>query len=109
MTTIETVITILGLAVITLVTRAFFLIPDRDLPMPGWLREGLRYAPLAAMAAVVVPEIVTNQGTLIATWKDPRLYGAAAGAAYYFWRRGILGTIVCGTAVLLALKLLLGW
>jgi hypothetical protein len=29
--------------------------------------------------------------------------------AYFFWRRDILGTIVSGTAVLLALKLGLGW
>ena len=44
---------IVGLAVITLVTRGFFLIPEREWPLPTWLREGLRYAPLAALAAVV--------------------------------------------------------
>jgi len=69
----------------------------------------LRYAPLAALVAVVVPEIITNQGTLITTFKDARLYGAAAGAAWFFWRGGILGTIVAGMAVLLPLRLGLGW
>jgi branched-subunit amino acid transport protein len=34
----------LGLAVITLVTRAFFMVPERELPMPEWLKRGLRYA-----------------------------------------------------------------
>ncbi|HET8698218.1 MAG TPA: hypothetical protein VFO94_12065 [Gammaproteobacteria bacterium] len=32
----------------------------------------------------------------------------AAGTAYFWWRRGILGTIVVGTAVMLAAKLGLG-
>jgi branched-subunit amino acid transport protein len=105
----EGVVTIVGLAVLTAVTRAFFLLPDREVPIPLWLKQGLRYAPLAALAAVVVPEIVLTQGHLITTFKDARLYAAAAGAAYFFWRRGILGTIVTGTLVLLSLRLSLGW
>ena len=53
MSTWETVFAILGLTVITVATRGFFLYPERDLPLPEWLRQGLRYAPLAAIAAVV--------------------------------------------------------
>ena len=79
------------------------------LPMPGWLREGLRYAPLAALAAVVAPEVVMTQGRLIDTWRDARLFAVAAATVYYFWRRDILGTIVTGTAAMLALRLVLGW
>ena len=78
-------------------------------PLNDWLRQGLRYAPLAAMAAVVVPEIVMQQGHLIHTWQDARLFAAAAGAAWFWWRRGILGTIVVGMVVLLPLRLGLGW
>ena len=108
---VEAVVTIVGLAALTLLARAFFFLTKREIPLPGWLRQGLRYAPLAALAAVVVPEIVLIPGTdeLIDTWKDPRLYGAAAGAAWFFWRGDILGTILVGMAVLLPLKLLLGW
>lgn len=109
MSTLETALTILGLAIISVVTRGFFLIPEREVPIPHWLREALRYAPLAALVAVVAPEIVLTQGQLIHTWQDARLFAAAAGAAWFWWRRGILGTIVCGTAVLLGLRLGLGW
>jgi branched-subunit amino acid transport protein len=105
----EALITILGMAAVTVITRAFFLFPDKEVPLPGWLKQGLRYAPLAAMAAIVVPEIVMTQGHLIHTVKDARLYAAAAATAYFFWRRGILGTILTGTAVMLALRLGLGW
>ncbi len=109
MTGWEAAIAIVGLAVLTLLTRGFFLLPEREVPIPAWLRQGLRYAPLAALAAVVAPEVVMSQGELISTVKDARLYAAAAAAAYFFWRRGILGTIVTGTAVMLAMRLGLGW
>ena len=100
---------ILGLAVITVATRGFFLYPDRELPLPDWLRQGLRYAPLAALAAVVVPEVLLTQGHLLTTWKDARLFAVAAATAWFFWRRGILGTIVVGTGVMVALRLTVGW
>lgn len=102
-------VTIAGLVLITVGTRGFFFLSRRDLALPEWLREGLRYAPLAAMAAVVVPEVVMTQGALITHWQDARLFAAAAGGLYFWWRRGILGTIVAGMAVLLPLRLGLGW
>ncbi len=105
----EGVVAVVGLTVITIVCRGFFFLSKREIPIPGWLRQGLRYAPLAAMAAVVVPEIVMQQGHLIGTWQDARVFAAAAGAAWFWWRRGILGTIVVGMAVLLPLRLGLGW
>lgn len=109
MSPLETVVTIVGLALLTLLTRAFFLFPERELPMPMWLQQGLRYAPLAALVAVVAPEVVMTQGQLIDTWRDARLPAVAVASAYYFWRRGILGTILSGTATLLLLRLGLGW
>ena len=105
----ETAVAILGLAVITVVTRGFFFLSEREIPIPDWLRQGLRYAPLAALAAVVLPEIVMQQDRLIASWQDARLFGATAGAAWFWWRRGILGTILVGMAVFLPLRLALGW
>ena len=102
-------VTIAGLTAITVVTRAFFLFSDRELVLPDWVNRGLRYAPLAALAAVVVPEVVMSHGQLIDTWQDARLYAVVASTTYYLWRRGILGTIVSGMLVLVPLKLGLGW
>jgi branched-subunit amino acid transport protein len=109
MSTWETVVAIIGLAMITIGTRGFFLFPERELPLPAWLRQGLRYAPLAALAAVVAPEVLMTQGHLITTLKDARLYAVLAATAYFFWRRGILGTIVTGTLVMVALRAGLQW
>jgi branched-subunit amino acid transport protein len=105
----EAFITIVGLTAITVFTRSFFLLSDRELVLPDWVKRGLRYAPLAAIAAVLVPEIVMTHGELISTWKDARLFAVAAAGAYFAWRRGMLGTIVSGMAVLIPLKLGMVW
>lgn len=109
MSTLEVLIAILGMAAVSLLCRSFFLLPEEDLPMPRWLREGLRYAPVAALTAVVMPELVMTQGHLIRTWQDARIFGALAGLAWYAWRRDLFGTIVCGTGVMLVLRFLLHW
>lgn len=102
-------IAVFGLAGITVLTRGFFMIGDKPLPIPDWLRELLKVAPLAALVAVVAPEIFMTQGQVITTWQDARWPAALAATAYYFWRKGILGTILVGMAVLLPLRLGLGW
>lgn len=109
MSAVEGVIAILGMALITLLTRAFFLLPERELPLPAWLQQGLRYAPLAALVAVIAPEIVMTQGQLISTWRDARLPAVLVATAYFYWRRDILGTILSGTTAFLLIKLGLGW
>jgi branched-subunit amino acid transport protein len=105
----QLVIATIGMTVISVITRGFFLLPNRAWPLPHWLLQGLRYAPLAALVAVIAPEIVLTNGVLIDTWRDARLFAVATGSAYFVWRRDILGMIIAGTAVLLALRIGLGW
>lgn len=109
MTDLWTITTILGLAVVTVVTRGFFIFSSRPWRLPVWAERGLQYAPIAALTAVVVPEVVMTQGQLVSTWMDARIFGAAAGMAVYLWRRDTLLTIVAGMAVYLPLRLVAGW
>lgn len=100
---------IVGLTLVSIINRSFFFISRREVPLPKLLQRGLRYAPLAALAAVIAPEVVMVHGHLIDTWRHPPLWGAVAACGYFVWRRGLLGTIVAGTAACLALRLGLGW
>jgi hypothetical protein len=50
-----------------------------------------------------------HQGQLIGTLLDARLPAVVAALGYYFWRHGILGTIVTGMVVYLPLHIGLGW
>jgi len=100
---------IAGLAGVTVLTRCFFFILDRQWTLPGWAERALQYAPVAALAGVIAPEVVMAGGELVRTWQDARLFGAVAGAALYFWRRSVLLTMAGGMAVYLPLHLALGW
>lgn len=107
--TARTALTILGLALVTVVTRGFFLWPKREVPIPVWLQRGLKVAPLAALAAVVVPEIALTHGHLVDTWHDARLPAVLAATLWYLWRPGVLGPLLAGLAFYLPLRVVLGW
>ena len=77
--------------------------------MPEWLKRGLKYAPLAALAAVIVPELVMDQAALIYTLADARLPASVVAVLYFFWRRDIMGTIALGMLVYLPLHIGLNW
>ena len=106
-------LTIFGMACVTVVSRSFFFMSKKPWTLPPWAQRGLQYAPLAAVAAVIAPEIVMSQGAVIQTLQDARLFAVAAGIAYFYWRKGagqvVLGTIVVGMAVYLPLHIGLGW
>lgn len=109
MTDLWTLGVIVGMACVSVVARCFFFISNRPWRLPGWIERGLPYAPIAALAAVVLPEVLVPGGDLIDTWQDARLFGAAVAVAVYFWRRDVLLTLVVGMAVYLPLYIGLGW
>lgn len=115
-TDLWTLLVIVAMGAITALARSFFFLSKRPWTLPDWAQRGLAYAPIAALSAVVLPEIVMTQGQLIGSWSDARIYAAAAACAYFFARRigapqrnAVLGTIIAGMAVYLPLKLGLGW
>jgi branched-subunit amino acid transport protein len=105
----EFALVVLGMAALSAFTRAFFFLSRKEWPMPAWLRTGLKFGPAAALVAVVAPAVVMGPAGVVATWQDARLWAAAAAALYFSWRRDLLGTIVWGMVVMLALRLGLGW
>lgn len=108
-TPLDIVLACAGLAAITVLTRSFFFLSPRELRLPGWAGRALRQAPLAALAAVVLPEVLLVQGQWPeAPWRDARTWSALAATAWFAHRRDLLGTIAVGMAVLLTLRLGLG-
>lgn len=104
-----TMLIIVGMTSITVVTRSLFFISSRPWLLPEWARRGLQFAPVAALAAVIAPEVLLTDGLSLATWRDARLFAVAAGLACFGWRGSVLGTIVAGMAVYLPLHLAVGW
>ena len=104
-----TLLACVGLGLITLLTRGFFIASTKQWELPSWVQRGLHYAPIAALSAVIVPEIFMTQGVLMTSVVDARWMAAVAGAVWYFKRGGILGTIATGMMVYLPLHIGLGW
>ena len=102
-------ITILGMAAVTAISRGFFLWSKRDQRLPDALQRALQVAPLAAIVAVLAPEIFMTHGALTGTWRDARLPAALAATAFYAWRPGVLGPLLAGLALYMPLHVGLGW
>ncbi len=107
------IIVILGLALITLITRSFFLFSERQWQLPSWMQRGLQFAPIAALSAVIIPEIFMLNSQIAAPWTNPRVYAAIGGTLFFMARKGqgqvVLGTILFGMSIYLPLHLGLGW
>jgi branched-subunit amino acid transport protein len=101
--------TIVGMAAVTAIARNFFLFARRDTKLPEPLQRALQVAPLAAIVAVLAPEIFMVHGALLDTWRDARLPAAAAATLFYAWKPGVLGPLIAGLAFYLPLRLALGW
>jgi len=104
-----TLVACVGLGLISVLTRGFFIISTKQWEIPSWVQRGLHYAPIAALSAVIVPEIFMTNGALMSSLLDARWMAAAVAAVWYFKRGGILGTIATGMAVYLPLHIGLGW
>ena len=95
-----------GLVAVVFATRNAFLALPRRLHPRGALERALRFAPLAALAALVVPE---SMGAWLAAgadaagaWRDPRLPAALAALAVARIARSPLPGLAAGVAVLVA-------
>lgn len=109
MTEWEMAVAALGLVVLSVVTRSAFFLTERPWRLPEWAGRGLKYAPLAALAAVVAPEVLLTQGHLAPTWQDARFVAAPVAVVWAWWRKDMLTTLGVGMAVYLVLRLGWGW
>jgi branched-subunit amino acid transport protein len=98
-------LTIIGMALVTGLTRAFFLIGGERMVLPPRIQRVLRYAPAAALAAVVVPDLLETPVGLSLWPSNHALWASLAGLAYYLRRRGMMGTIAVGMVVFTVLRL----
>jgi branched-subunit amino acid transport protein len=65
----------------------------------------LRYAPAAALAAVVLPDVLSTPEGLSISLSNHEFYATLSGLGWFLWRRTMLGTIVTGMIVFTILRL----
>jgi branched-subunit amino acid transport protein len=97
---------IILMTLVTAGTRAFFLLGGERVVLSERVQRALRYAPAAALVAVVLPDVIETPKGISFALANHALYGTLAGLAWFLWRRSMLGTIVVGMLAYTALRLL---
>jgi len=96
------------MALVSFFTRAIFILPGGHLRLPPTAERVLRYAPAAAIMAIVIPDLALAQGALSISIENPRLIGGLVAFALAAATRSILATIVGGMVALTLVRLLAG-
>lgn len=93
-------LTIAGMALVTYLLRASFLLLPAGLETPALLKRSLRFVPAAVLTAIWAPELLLRDGVLAFTPDNERLLaGMVAIAVAWRWRLTSI-TIAAGLAAL---------
>jgi branched-subunit amino acid transport protein len=93
-------LTLAGMAVVTYLLRASFLLLPENVPTPPLLRRALRYVPAAVLTAIWAPELLLQNQVLYLGLENERLLaGLVAIAVAWRWRLTSV-TIAAGLAAL---------
>ena len=87
---------IAGMALVSFFTRAIFILPGSHLRLPPTAERVLRYAPAAAIMAIIIPDLAMAHGAWAISIENPRLIGGFVAFALAAATRSILATIVGG-------------
>ncbi|HEY8607446.1 MAG TPA: AzlD domain-containing protein [Noviherbaspirillum sp.] len=102
---VDTWLTILLLTAATLVTRCTIFLLGHAVKMPPRVQHALRYAPAAALAAIVAPDLVLVDGGLHLSVMNPKLMAGLGATAFFLATRHLLGTIIAGMALYTLLRI----
>lgn len=94
---------LIGLA--TTLPRASFIVLGSRVRLPSVVQRALRYAPAAALAAIVAPDVLVMSGEFAPL--NPKLAGVLAAVGMALLSRNPWLPFVAGMAVLLGLQRLL--
>ncbi|HZG22186.1 MAG TPA: AzlD domain-containing protein [Herbaspirillum sp.] len=88
----------------TLITRSGFFLFGHAVKLPPRLKHALSYAPAAAMAAIIFPDLVSARGVIDLSLANPKLLAGIGGAIFFAATRHLLGTIVAGMSLFTLLR-----
>ncbi len=99
-------LSILLIGLLTYFMRVIFIGPS-SLSLPPAIERALRFVPPAALAALIVPDLVGHNGAFVLTLANPRLIAGAVTLVIAWRTRRVALTLVVGMAVFWLLSALL--
>lgn len=106
MTSLWTIALLAGLA--TYLIRLSVIALASRMELPIWLLRVLRFVPMAALTAIIVPEVAYRDGALALGPGNPRLLAALVATLVAWKTRNALWTIGLGMVALWLFSALLG-
>lgn len=100
-------ITLVLIGSTTLLTRGSFIIPGERARLPAVAHRLLRYAPAAALAALIAPDLLLDQGAFDPV--NPKLLAGMVVIAISLYSRNPWLPFILGMGVLLVMRKGLGW
>ena len=105
---VTNLLTMVGMGVVTYLTRAFFLVGKRDEGMPKFVVRALKFVPVAVLGAIVAPMVVAPEGRLALTYDSPYLIAGLLTFLVAYISKNLIVTVFSGIALILIVKFLLG-
>lgn len=93
-----------GMAFVTIMNRAGFILLSGKFSLPPAVQRALKYAPAAALAAIAVPDIFMSHGRIDVSLENVRLIAGLFGFTIAVLARSTLPAILGGMLVLHALQ-----
>jgi branched-subunit amino acid transport protein len=91
---------------VTFAIRLSFIAMAGRYQPPSWFVVLLPFVPIAALTALVAPDLLLVAGQLDIGLGNPRFWAGLGAIAVAAWKRNVLLTIACGFAVLWAMQTL---
>jgi branched-subunit amino acid transport protein len=97
------------LTLATLISRSSLFLLGHAVKLPPKVIHALRYAPAAALAAIIAPDLLVQADGVVAfSLLNPRLLAAVGATLFFLWSRHLLGTIVVGMLLFTVILIGLG-
>ena len=97
--------TVVGLTVVTFVTRSLFFVLPASVRIPPAVERALRFAPACALAAIIAPTMFARNGDVFISWHNHHMWALLAATGFFLWRRNLRGAMVVAMAVFTVLRL----
>lgn len=98
---------LVGMMAMTLITRCGLIVWPGPIHLPARLQRALRFAPMAAISAVIVPSVLFLPDGGMADWIHPRTLSAMACLLAWWASRQMAITLTAGMLAYAISKLIL--
>jgi branched-subunit amino acid transport protein len=97
----------LASGLLTFLTRLSFIILLEKVKLPPAFERALRLVPIAALSAIIAPQLAYYQDSLFISPANPRLLAGIFASLVAYLTKNVIATIVAGMAAFWLLEFLL--